>query len=238
MSSTGAQQPLNRQFAALLGATLETWAHQLLFQRHIYPRETFGPTRFLGVRCQACRHPDVVSYITDTVGVAVPSLMAGVADVLSLVVTTTNEDLDDVDDIVETVVESYSLQVVEMIRDWRGMDNDDIGMTMQELERSMRDLVLHVLSLESERASSSDTVSFKLTLHLPEENRSCSELNQAFTEGKWFCPDQPTPSSLTESTNVTQPREWIRPLHRVSTPSCVIDFAMRRTKDDRKPPPS
>jgi hypothetical protein len=243
-SATAAPQPLNRQFAALLAATLETWAHQLLFQRHIYPRETFGPTRFLGVRCQACRHPGVVSYIADTVGVAVPALMTGAADVLSLVVTTTNEDSDHVDDdshiIVETVVETYSLKIVEMLRDWRDVgSNVDIGTTMQELERAMRDLVLRVLSLESERASSSDTVSFKLTLHLPEENRSCNELNHVFAEGTWFCPpDEPAPSSASVfSSKSIQPREWIRPLHRLSTPNCVIDFAMRKSKDDRKAPP-
>jgi hypothetical protein len=243
-STTATPQPLNRQFAALLAATLETWAHQLLFQRHIYPRETFGPTRFLGIRCEACRHPGVVSYITDTVGVAVPALMTAAADVLSLVVTTTNEDSDRVDDdshiIMETVVETYSLNV-EMLRDWRDRDsNDDIGTTMLELERAMRDLVLRVLSLESERASSSDTVSFKLTLHLPEENRSCNELNHVFAEGTWFCPpDEPAPSSTPGySSSSAQPREWIRPLHRASTPNCVIDFAMRKSKDNRKPPPN
>jgi hypothetical protein len=94
------------------------------------------------------------AYITDTVGVAV--LMTGAADVLSLVVTTTSEDTDHV----MTLTLSWRrlwrlipLQIIEMLQtgDYRG-SNDDL--TMQELERAMRDLVLRV-GLEIERASSS-----------------------------------------------------------------------------------
>jgi len=228
-----APQSFQRQFAILLGATLETWAHCLLNSRHLYPRETFQSTRFLGVQCRACRHPGVVSYISDTVRVAVPSLLSGVADTFCMAITTAGDD--DHDDDGEKVIERYTLRIVEIVKDW-GENEDTTGVRMQEMERSMRDLVLSVLSLESERATASDSVSFLLTLHLTEENRDCTELNQAFANGTWFCPEQVSAASEGSVSGGAQ-RERIRPLHRVSTPSCVIDFAMRKIKDDRKAPP-
>lgn len=64
----------------LLGATLETWCHHLLYVRNVYPRETFCNSYFLGVRCKACRHKSVVDYISAAVKVAVPALVGKVAD--------------------------------------------------------------------------------------------------------------------------------------------------------------
>ena len=71
---------------ALWSATLEAWSHELLFQRHVYPRDTFCPTKFLGVSCHACRHPKVVDYITNTLQFIVPSIVTGSIAQVSFVI--------------------------------------------------------------------------------------------------------------------------------------------------------
>jgi len=218
--------PLKKQWSALLSATLENWAHQLLYVRHVYPRETFGSARFLGVRCRVCRHPAVVSYISDTVNVVVPSIVEGVANEISFVITETDENLGSTRE-----VEKYKLRILDMLSDWK--EDGDISQLMKYMERSMRDVILQVHSLHSERATSSDSVSFKITMHIPEENTTCSDLNQAFAQGTWVTVDRSDPSSINEAR-----QERIVPLHQVSTPVCRMDFSLERTRDKRKPPPS
>ena len=67
------------QLSTLLGSTLETIIHQLLYQRIIYPPESFVLHRHLGVRCYASRVPQVSQYISKFLEVAVPSVVRGVA---------------------------------------------------------------------------------------------------------------------------------------------------------------
>lgn len=61
-------------------AALETWCHQLLYVRRVYPSNTFCDSYFLGIRYKANRHPGVVEYISNAIQVAVPALMERVAD--------------------------------------------------------------------------------------------------------------------------------------------------------------
>ena len=116
--------PSNKQheLSAVLSATLETWAHQILYTREVYSRETFGTTRFMGIKCYVNRHPAVVSYIDETVRLAVPALLEGTADQLSLLIVgnrqSTGDDeytADKEDNAVvveECIMEEYTLRLV------------------------------------------------------------------------------------------------------------------------------
>lgn len=212
------------QWKKLLGATLETWAHHLLYMRRVYPRETFVPTSFLGVRCQANRHPGVVSYIRDSIEVGVPALISGVADEISLVIIESDELMGST-----TELEKYCLSFRAIADSWE--NDSQFPELMAYMERSMRDLVLQIHSMESSRASLSETCSFTISLHIPEENKSCKELNQAFAQGTWSAYDK---DGCGKTSAVT---EIIRPLHEVSTPICELNFSLRKP-DNRKPPPT
>lgn len=219
-----------KRWSTLLGATLEAWAHELLYVRHVYPRETFGQTRFMGVLCHASRHPAVVSYITNTVKVAVPSVISGVADEISLTIIDHGED---------GMVSSNSRELEKYILRFAhaafSCDTTAVfSETTEHLERGMRDLVLSALALESGRATSSDSVSFKLTLHLPQEDRTCAELNEGFALGTWYAPDH------VDENDISCRGRVIRPLYQFADPSVgSIQFAARKQQqDNRKPPPS
>jgi len=80
-------------------AALETWCHQLLYIRRIYPSDSFANSYFLGVRCKVNRHPGVVNYISQAVQVAVPALLLSVD-------TTPNHDPN------RALVDAFSLEVV------------------------------------------------------------------------------------------------------------------------------
>lgn len=56
---------------------LEVFVHQLLYVRRVYPKQSFCKSRFLGAQFHACRHPGVVSYISQAVAVAVPAILSG-----------------------------------------------------------------------------------------------------------------------------------------------------------------
>jgi HORMA domain len=220
-----------KQWSSLLSAALESWAHQLLYVRHVYPRETFGGSSFLGVRCHVSRHPGVVSYITNTLKVAVPSLLTGVADEISLTIF----DNDDENTVLDKYVLRFSGEQINGV----SSDGKIPEETVQQLERGMRDLVLSAHALESGRATLSESVSFKLSLHIPEEDRTCAALNEAFAVGTWFAP-----RSNSEVGDEAIPRSRgrvIRPLHHVSNASIgSIQFVMQKSREDnrKKPPPS
>jgi hypothetical protein len=186
----------NDERSALWAATLETWCHQLLFARRVYPKETFCSTRFLGIQCKVNRHPGVVSYIFETVQVAVPALLNGVANELSLVILHAGEEL-----------ENFSL-----FFSISGLESN-----LQLLEKEVRNLILSALSLDGQFSTQhSKDLTFKIMLHIPEENQSCGELNQALTQGTWFCPS-------TEGSRAEQKR---RPLHDMSLSTGEVHFAM------------
>lgn len=224
-----------KQFSSLLSAGLESWAHQLLYVRHVYPRETFAGSSFLGVRCHVSRHPGVVSYITNTLKVAVPSLLSGVADEISLTIFDHRGDDDE---------EQYVLRFSDaQINNQISNDNGDAKFpleTMQLLERGIRDLVLSAHALEAGRATMSESVSFKLSLHIPEEDKTCTALNEAFALGTWFAPTIRNSAVTTEEGPRSRGRV-IRPLHNFSNASIgSIQFAMLKSRKDnrKKPPPS
>lgn len=197
-TSASSSSHQNDERSALWAATLETWCHQLLFARRVYPKETFCSTRFLGIQCKANRHPGVVSYIFETVQVAVPALLHGVANELSLVILHAGEE-----------VEKFSLFFSIF-----GLETH-----LQLLEKEVRNLILSALSLDGQFSTqhSSTDLTFKIMLHIPEENQSCGELNQELAQGTWFCP----------STEGSRAEEKRRPLHDMSLSTGKVHFTMK-----------
>lgn len=223
-----------KQWSSLLSATLESWAHQLLYVRHVYPRETFGVSIFLGVRCHASRHPGVVSYITNSLKVAVPSLLSGVTDEISLIIC------DNGDDGVSSTPRELDKYVVRFSEAQINKESSDAKIpveTMHQLERGMRNLVLAAHALESGGPTMSESVSFRLSLHIPQADSSCLALNEAFAIGAWFAPRN---DSVGGDQNAPISRgQVIRPLHHFSDASIgSIQFAMQKSrKGSRKRPP-
>ena len=74
------------QFSSLLGCTLESMIHELLYSRSIYPPDSYIHSRHLGVRFHCSRVPQVCEYISNFLKVAVPSIISGVGDSISLVI--------------------------------------------------------------------------------------------------------------------------------------------------------
>ncbi|KAL3807117.1 hypothetical protein ACHAXA_005438 [Cyclostephanos tholiformis] len=74
------------QFSSLLGSTIESIIHELLYSRSIYPPDSFVLHRHLGVRCHASRVPQVGEYVSNFLRVAIPSVMSGIGDGICLIV--------------------------------------------------------------------------------------------------------------------------------------------------------
>jgi hypothetical protein len=94
-----------------------------------------------------------------------------------------------------------------------------------QMERSMRDCLLQVLTLRGRRKSkneNAENLSFKLCLHVAGEDgerkqQPCPELMNALKHGEWFQPEQ---SSCVTGSNL------VRPIRNVNVPSCGIKMTM------------
>jgi hypothetical protein len=96
--ATLTKRELESKWKDLLGATLEAWAHMILYVRRVYPVDSFGPsptTAPFGLRLHVNRHPAVAAYIADAIRVALPSLTTSprVADAITLTILDTNPPL-------------------------------------------------------------------------------------------------------------------------------------------------
>jgi hypothetical protein len=199
---------MSPRLSLLLSSTLETLAHQILYARHVYPRDAFAATRFLGVRCHACRHPQVVRYIHDSVALAVPSLLAGAADEVQIVIC-------EADGIGSThrELETYRLRLQGLMSDLEGPDacendvdvgvdegggdhdnddDDDNKLAIENGERTVRDLMIRVLGMDSGDLPRSDSLSFRIVLRVAEQDVPCPELDRAFATGRWVSSQPPT----------------------------------------------
>lgn len=183
---------------------METWCHEILYLRQVYPRDTFAPTKFLGVSCHACRHAGVVCYITTTLGVIVPSILSGSVTHVSLVLM---KDAFTIDETYTLIVSSSVLAT--------NTDNDDSLEVLQQTERCLRDLILSVLSLEGlPKKKWTNDASFKLTMQTAEQKDDyCHELTTAFDQGTWYRPNR------SDGEVEANPNEKVRPLHHVSLPN-------------------
>ena len=235
MSSSARFADFNKDWGSLLSATLEAWIHLLLYTRGVYPKETFGAIRFLGVKCYVNRHPGVVSYIDETVKLAVPAFLRGTADQLSLVITCSKEVEPTVAAMSTpsdkstpstmealAILEEYTLRLVG----FRGDGNveqaagEEDGLNSQ-LERVLRDMVLRVQSLGGSTSvcSRDDSVSFRLELQLTETTGSSPGMKKALQQGNWCTPA------------VQQGQQTgyvVRPLHEAETPIGILHFLQRR----------
>lgn len=216
-----------KELEALWLATFETWCHQLLYLRSVYPRDTFAPTRFLGISsCHACRHPGVVQYIHNTLQVVVPSLLTGSAKQVSLVVM---KDCF-------TVSETFTLSLASLSSDDNNDEQVSFSDTLEDTERAARDLILSLLSLERlPRKRLTDEASFKITMLTADKVNSqhCPEMQRAVNEGTWY-----KPCSGEEDSNKIN--EKIQPVHYASFPSgktlqmnLVVQTALEKDKDER-----
>jgi len=239
MSTSLSAAQFQKRVSACLGAALEAWTHMLLYQRRVYPSATFTASTFLGVRSYVSRHPLVVAYISDTLQVAVPSLVAGVAQELAFTIVDQNamSDHDDGNEEEQCSrscsqdLKKYVLRFHDFQPEAYAQNNSTTMETIEQIERGLRDLVLSAHALEHgrqaiPRGGDESGVTFRLSLHVPEKDQTCSELNEAFATGAWYAPSAP------EGSDDSKPNgRVIRPLHQFSEASFgTIQFVMLKPK--------
>lgn len=233
----------------ILGSFLEVLTHEIIYTRSLYPHDAFSPTRHYGVACHACRHPDVVDYIFETLQVAVSGIVSGLIDGLYLIFYDAETDilleryalefqLDETVKIVESQSAHGDAQDVN--------EREELEKKIQELERSLRDVLLKVVSLNGTdlgrkrgQGNFSASTTFKLCLHTVEAsspvnapNGQCPELDEAMREGKWFRAD--SESCSFDNSSITAPDmidgggtgSLTRPLKSINVPSCGLKLQL------------
>ena len=212
VSSSERLKSHTRQRLALLASTLEMWCHQILYVRRVYPKDTFCPVGFLSAttHCKANRHPAVVSYITDAIRVAVPTIfLQGAATELTLVVLNRAGNCT-------RQLESYSLDFSELSRSTQNFEGgQDLNqqplwkvLCLDQLEREMLDLVLSVHSqgLAGKHRRGKSNLSFQIMLRVTNREKveiGCEEVDSALSAGTWYFPTTP------------KINEQVRPIHHV-----------------------
>ena len=274
----------SQQFSSLLGCTIESMIHELLYSRSIYPPDSYVHSRHLGVRFHCSRVPQVCAYISNFLKVAVPSIVSGVGDSISLVIleeefannyqsdTVSEQQRISASKTLERFVFQFQIDSVIYGEDTKPkhvpLHNDggnvlpmdiqheamkkDTELALEakaQMERSMRDCLLQVLSLRGRRRSKdekAENMSFKLCLHVAEEEKKqqqdqdgkgnaisdkqcCPELVTALNQGEWFQPEQS--SCLLSNTgngigNTNCSEGSIQPIRHVILPSCGMTMRM------------
>jgi hypothetical protein len=268
-SNNNANAASNSSFASLLGCTMESIIHELLYSRAIYPLDSFVHHRHLSVRFHCSRVPQVCDYISNFLKIAIPSIIGGVADSISFIIleeevanlSTANGNISSLAEdgqqqqqrigttkILERFVFQFQMDSAIYGEDKKPkpitLASHDGGSMMQheamkrdtelameaksQMERSMRDCLLQVLTLRGRRKSkyeNAENLSFKLCLHVENSKQqqdgadklSCPELMNALKHGEWFQPEQ---SSCVTGSNL------VRPIRNVSVPTCGIKMTM------------
>ncbi|KAL7500925.1 hypothetical protein ACHAWT_009683 [Skeletonema menzelii] len=283
-NQTNAISNASQQFSSLLGCAIESMIHELLYSRSIYPPDSYVHSRHLGVRFHCSRVPQVCDYISNFLKVAVPSIISGVGDSISLVIleeeVANNYHSGAVGEqqrigstkTLERFVFQFQIDSVIYGEDTKpkhiSLHNDggnvlpmdiqheaikkDTELALEakaQMERSMRDCLLQVLSLRGRRRSKgekAENLSFKLCLHVAEEEKKqqhdgngivmtsisdkhCPELVTALNQGEWFQPEQS--SCLFSNTdngiaNANCSEGSIQPIRHVILPSCGMTMRM------------
>ena len=277
-SNNNANAASNSSFSSLLGCTMESIIHELLYSRAIYPLDSFVHHRHLSVRFHCSRVPQVCDYISNFLKIAIPSIISGIGDSISLIIleeevanlSTANGNISSISEdgqqqqqqqqqqrigttkILERFVFQFQMDSVIYGEDKKPkpitLESHDGGSMMQheamkrdtelameaksQMERSMRDCLLQVLTLRGRRKSkneNAENLSFKLCLHVAGEDGnniqqqdgadklSCPELMNALKHGDWFQPEQ---SSCVTGSNL------VRPIRNVNVPTCGIKMTM------------
>lgn len=195
----------------ILGSFLEVMIHEILYSSSLYPSDAFSATRHYGVTCHACRHPEVVDYIFETLKVAIPGIIAGMVDEISVMLydSKTEKLLEkycfefDIDETVKIVESDVSRTQSKTVSERKILDE-----VIQNLERSLRDMLLRISCLNGTdagrrkgRKKFSSSSTFKICVRTKEQNdhaQVCNhglvgkypELQGAVNEGRWFRSDE------------------------------------------------
>lgn len=185
-TNLSAQSSSKPRLTSILGAFLETAIHELIYLRSLYPHDAFSPSRHLQISVHACRHPSVVNYIFNTLNVAVPSIVNGFIDGLYLIFYDEASgvlferygfefDLCEATSIHEFNGDDGSLFASTSAKTAITSEKEDVAYKVQELERSLRDVLLSIISLDGTnmgrkrgRTNFTDTTTFKICLHTKE----------------------------------------------------------------------
>jgi len=211
----------------VLGEVLEVCIHTLLHVCHVYPRDLFNHTRYLGIRCYGCRHPDVLSYIAEFLVVASPAICCGEANGICLVL---------MDWFTEEVYERFVFDLnIESLVEKTTPDYE--AQCVRDLEWAFRQLMLKIITLEGRFSNMNkkvpDSLTFKLCLRIKDgqflrnvsnnvDQPNCSEeLVDALRQGNFFQPDQSS-CILDQS-----PSEVLsRPIKTVNVDSCRFNMTL------------
>lgn len=211
---------LDEQFTGLLKATLETWAHQVLYTRRIYPSASFAPTTVWGIRCRACRAKEVVLYIRDSIETGVTALRKGSASCLSLVIVEERDTYEDDFRLMSSSMEEEGEDDPAVEKERLTLSFVRVGQIrdaeiLEQTERSMRDLLLRTMSLPDRRGQAviTDSTSFRLVWHLEPDQSDYGDMNRNFDNGTWI-----------ESKSSFQGGLVRRPLHHASSPLLQVNF--------------
>ena len=234
----------------------------MLYMRRVYPIDTFARHNgFLGITsCQACRHPDVVSYISNTIEAAVPALLDGTATDLTLHIV--ERDAYTSTTLMEW--ETFALRMSDLNQELLQQRDKHLPKAcrftkhdlLQELETGLRNLILQVLRLphayvganrgrhtnnnddpnnnttdHPTRAVNLDLLSFELTLRVPKEDPTCKPLEEGFASGTWYAHDHEETSGRPRA-NEDRPKvaRIHRPLRNVITELFHMDFLFHRNE--------
>ena len=144
----------------------------VLYIRRVYPQESFCAISFLGVRCHANRHPQVVDYIAQTTSLAIAAVAAGESHEIAIVLFDQQTAKDR---------EIYRLHFDEHLV--------GLGGKTAELESEVRNMILSLLSLEGLKTPRwSAETTFRIMVQVTSPVQSCESLKSALSEGKWFFP--------------------------------------------------
>lgn len=171
----------------LLAAGLETWAHQFLYSRRVYPKATFGNVRFSGIQCNVNRHPDVVKYIHDTVSLAAPGIIHGSVDQISIIITCyENSSQEGLDETVEECkkLEECQIRFGKFHKDRVENMADNVE---AELKKCFREMILRLGSLESMPTHYLNAIGLSFQMELSMSRMSSEslpvQLHTALSEG-------------------------------------------------------
>jgi hypothetical protein len=160
------------QLTTLWKGALEVFVHQLLYIRKVYPRDTFGASRFLGAQCHICRHPGVVSYINKAIETVVSEFLLNGG---------CNEFVVEIyDQIKMTSYEEYYISFDSHTR---------AVASLGDVEKDLRDLICSVGTVG--RVASSrwpDSVSFKILVQYTSQDSVCdtNKPDDPNLEAKWY----------------------------------------------------
>ena len=161
-------------------STFEMFCHQILYVRKLYPKDSFMKTRHLGVQCYVNRHPDIVSYITETVSMATHAL---IEENTSTAISTIIFD--------QITLRSYEKYTFSFDNGNVRRRNTASTTSIEEQEQDSREFVLSILTLQGITTPNwGSSMTFRIELFVPNKIKSESRLNDELIEGKWFCTDR------------------------------------------------